>query len=515
MGKEGVGVALIQEPYLYGGRIRGFGAAAKVVTKEQNPWAAVVINDEKLRYVAMQQFLTGTTAAIRVNIRQDEVLLASQYCKIHEDIELDVERLRKIFEEGGKVLVGVDTNAHSAWWHSADTNDRGISVERFLMAGNVDIANRQMPYTTFSAHAGGETNIEVTFVTPALTRHITWDLEEDPMGDHRPILVACDFDRHEREASSKIFCYKTANWKRYNERLGLRLADMGSLESAAAINRAVKKWNKAIKETNKEILTQIPVKKGMTPCPWWDGDVEKLRLEYHKRRHEHQRLDAGKENAKRIMVQTRRKYKKICKAKKRTSWKAFINSEVARDPWGFLYKQAAGKLKAKSGLSTVLTESQEYTTRWWDTAGEYLRVLLMQDDPARDDVEQRHMRKICTWVTTEMVGKIEAPFTNGETAAALRTLKTGKAPGPNGHKAEVITNLSDQNHQRMQSIYNASLEIGHFPEPWMEGIAVVLYKGNEKSIHEPSSHRIIQLLDVHGGAQGLVFGIASTTERTG
>ncbi|CAB0018288.1 unnamed protein product, partial [Nesidiocoris tenuis] len=204
---------------------------------------------------------------------------------------------------------------------------------------------------------------------------------------------------------------------------------------------------------------------------------------------------------------TRKKYKKTCKIKKRTSWKAFINSEVARDPWGFLYKQAAGKLKAKSGLSTVLTESHEYTTRWWDTAGEYLRVLLPQDDPAGDDVEQRHMRKICTRVTTEMVGKIEAPFTNGETAAALQTLKTGKAPGPNGHKAEIIKNLSEQNRQKIQLLYNACLEIGHFPEPWKEGRAVVLYKGNEKPIHEPSSHRIIQLLDVEGkGLEKLIRG---------
>ncbi|CAB0008106.1 unnamed protein product [Nesidiocoris tenuis] len=251
--------------------------------------------------------------------------------------------------------------------------------------------------------------------------------------------------------------------------------------------------------------TQIPLSFVSDEC----HHAEYLRLEYHKRRHEHQRLDAGpeKENAKRIMVQTRKKYKKTCKIKKRTSWKAFINSEVARDPWGFLYKQAAGKLKAKSGLSTVLTESHEYTTRWWDTAGEYLRVLLPQDDPAGDDEEQRHMRKICTRVTTEMVGKIEAPFTNGETAAALQTLKTGKAPGPNGHKAEIIKNLSEQNRQKIQLLYNACLEIGHFPEPWKEGRAVVLYKGNEKPIHEPSSHRIIQLLDVEGkGLEKLIRG---------
>jgi len=84
-----------------------------------------------------------------------------------------------------------------------------------------------------------------------------------------------------------------------------------------------------------------------------------------------------------------------------------------------------------------------------------------------------------------------------EVREAIRGLKVGKAPGPNGIPNRALKHLSMRAVLLLVQIFNAILRTHHFPPVWKHGRVISLLKSG-KDPAQPSSYRPISLLDTIG-----------------
>ncbi len=104
----------------------------------------------------------------------------------------DFERLVKhCTRRKKKVIISADSNAHSSFWGSADTNNRGLMLEDFILRNNLAVMNTGSCPTFYNSR-GHETVIDVTLCSPELEDSITeWKVNLDFQGlDHHLIKFA-------------------------------------------------------------------------------------------------------------------------------------------------------------------------------------------------------------------------------------------------------------------------------------------------------------------------------------
>jgi hypothetical protein len=84
-----------------------------------------------------------------------------------------------------------------------------------------------------------------------------------------------------------------------------------------------------------------------------------------------------------------------------------------------------------------------------------------------------------------------------EVQDAIRGLKVGKAPGPNGLPNRVLKHLPQRTMSLLVELFNAALLAQYFPPVWKHASVISILKpGKDPSL--PSSYRPISLLDTIG-----------------
>ena len=84
-----------------------------------------------------------------------------------------------------------------------------------------------------------------------------------------------------------------------------------------------------------------------------------------------------------------------------------------------------------------------------------------------------------------------------EIRKAIDSLKTGKAPDPDGISAEVYRCLDDEALQHLMKIYYDCWRTGTLPKQWLHAVIVTIYK-NIGDKFECGNYRGLSLLDVAG-----------------
>ena len=88
-------------------------------------------------------------------------------------------------------------------------------------------------------------------------------------------------------------------------------------------------------------------------------------------------------------------------------------------------------------------------------------------------------------------------FTKAELGIAIRSLKSGKAPGPDGIPVEVLKGIASRSPETLLDVYNVCLREGVFSTRWKKARLVLISKGKGDPT-SPSAYRPLSLLDTIG-----------------
>lgn len=408
-----------------------------------------------------------------------------------DDVNPDLQKLERVCTalRGKSFLISVDANAKSLVWHSRVECRRGGKIADFIATHRLEVCNRPGRLTTFCDTRGQGDNIDITLASPKLAENIkNWTIAEWSISDHRPICIEINHKRPAREQPQRPrFVLHKAKWEEFTEDI------RNELEKTPTSGNT----NRDATELQNAILTaahkNIPLAgKGRRDVPWWTPELEQARrtaqrAQYELRRYPNER----NQGAYRIC---RNRYVALIRTEKRNSWRRFV-TESSRDPFGFVYKHAVGKLKTNSGICGIRDADGTIHMDAENSARTLLLTLFPADKPEDDTPEQREAR-----IRSENQGEglPEPDFTAAEAAAAMTRMARRRAPGFDGITVELVRAAWPVIKDRFLDVTNNGLRTETFPDIWKEGDVKFLVKRANADLSNPKTYRPLSLLPVLG-----------------
>lgn len=115
-----IGIALIQEPYLYQGKPLGIASRYRSFTAgEGHSRAAIVISDSTIDAMLITQLSGNDAVLLEIDNGQKHFYAASIYLSYNDPIEDNIKIMEKIvkFTKGAKLIMAIDSNSRSTTWH--------------------------------------------------------------------------------------------------------------------------------------------------------------------------------------------------------------------------------------------------------------------------------------------------------------------------------------------------------------------------------------------------------------
>lgn len=187
--ENNIDIALLQEVIVSQGKVTGYKKYFKIFNST-NPNTAIIINNVNIDAILISQCSDKNTCVVEVTLGSQKLILISAYFDISTDIDIDICKIRKILQiyRNHAIVIGVDSNSRSAFWHDVKTNSRGRKLEEFIISENLALINLPSKLSTF--HGGmGKSNIDLTICNITGAKIIrNWKINDDTnFSDHRTL----------------------------------------------------------------------------------------------------------------------------------------------------------------------------------------------------------------------------------------------------------------------------------------------------------------------------------------
>lgn len=297
-------------------------------------------------------------------------------------------------------------------------------------------------------------------------------LTEENLSDHRTITYDLKLERPIEVArqSEQGWSVKGLNKGTLVESLKMTIANNKQGETVAELQENLKL------ASNKALPRKKNYNNNRKPAYWWTEDIAQTRVQCIQARRRYTRANRStnilEEEKERIHNEYKTKKdiltKRIESAKK-MSWSMLVE-ELKQDIWGQAYKIARKKLKAS------------------DVSNRTDQELINE----ANKLFPKH-RKI-RWTRQGDDNRQVVALTREELREAVRCIKTGKAPGPDGIPAVVIRTAATVEEDYVLVVLNRIWKSAIFPTPWKIG-RLVLLKKPKKSESVPQAYRPLCLLN--------------------
>ena len=391
---------------------------------------------------------------------------------------------RTIRGASGNVILAGDMNARAVDWGMPETNPRGNQILELAAGNNLVVLNSgntptyerpgwgwSIPDVTLASEglvprvegwkvSDTETSSDHNFITFQVQKHpeIRTPYKRRPLGWNVKKMDEEKFMEYLRDKSSSIPAW-------HGEQAGPREAEA-----------FVKKVTELLRDACDYSMPRKRLWKGKGAAYWWTPEIAELRRRCHRARRLAMRARNRPEalGLNQVYKVWKRRMAKAIRQSKARCFRS-LGEDVNNDPWGLGYKIVTGKLNSRP---SEMLDAQ--TT-------EVIVDTLFPDHP-----DNQH--------PVLEVRRDEIPlFTEAEMAEAIRSMKNGKAPGPDGIPAEALKVALKVIPGILLDMFNACLVLGVFPKTWKEARLVLLSKG-KGAPGSPSSYRPLCMLSTIGKA---------------
>ncbi|GBM42202.1 Retrovirus-related Pol polyprotein from type-1 retrotransposable element R1 [Araneus ventricosus] len=445
------------------------------------------IKEIKIVQVNLHHSIAAT--ATLVQRAKDQV-----YCPPKEDLHHTLEELENsLLIPHDRVLITGDFNSKSPVWGSDIEDERGRQLMEFVLSKGLAIVNDEDTIPTFEG-SQGRSWVDITISDPELLENIfKWQVDVEPTNsDHNSIAFSLYTDRKITKKKNRRFNLEKISILSLRtflqKEIGNRELDIDA-DLDIEVEEFVSKIFTACTNSAKSHLATPRKQK------WWDKSLEILRSQV--RRAKRKMYQARLPNDRKFL---RSRFKKIegefkfqlLKAK-REGRSDTCEEITTTQPFGVHFDIAKNPDRRHFQLSAVQRPDGSLTS----TTEEALQELLdfhfptdnFQDSPAHAAI--RSQSKVPPLTPDD------PPFSRPEIEAAVKNIRSKKAPGPDGLFGDIIKEAFKENQQYVSDLFNACLTKGYFPQKWKKADLVLFNKSNKKDT-DPAAFRPICLSDALG-----------------
>ncbi|XP_016665037.1 uncharacterized protein LOC107885856 [Acyrthosiphon pisum] len=285
--KDKVDIILVQDPLIINGYVTCFEGCRQILS-DDNPEAAIIITNNKIKAIKLGQFTTRYVAVARIGIglSKDDVVIVSAYFRYNKPTTMFTELLTNISLANRRLLIGADCNGHSIRWHNDSTNTRGKTVEELVDDQDLRIINTPQDLKTYKRHGMGESNIDITLASTSINRSIRgWTVTDRTDSDHRTLEFTLNLKSPKRKIENPGTRFNTdkADWDKFRlTLLGLKTNIQGD-----SVDEIARSLTEAIVQAAK---LSMPIrggaKTGITTPSWWTDELTESKKSLQRTRRE-------------------------------------------------------------------------------------------------------------------------------------------------------------------------------------------------------------------------------------
>lgn len=503
-------IICIQEPYVqpstsWPGCRLFYGAGP-----DENIWSLTVVRDPTLSVVLNGELSTKYCTVLEVVSFESgiEFVIVNSYFRYNQNIEPHLDKLDSIlnFYKDKYVVIAADVNARSFMWHNTLDNDRGQKLETFMLIKDITLHNVESEITTFENARGQKSNIDVTMSAGRQMEVFDWTISRQSfLSDHRLITFSIESLVQRRSSPGGTSGHdlrpkinlRNIDWRVFDATLNV---DLGMSENfdERSLDGKVEELTRILQRAEHD---SAPLYKSNRITPrWWSRELDELRQEktQKERKLQKARKKYGPEHEFTLGLRlefsrSRTKYVNALRYHKKRSWLELVKTSSDEDPWGIVYKILMGKMKKSTQMVSLKLDNRVVTH-----PTEIARLMmdgLLPDDTADNSEDLVRTREQSETPILEWENEI---VSMEELANAVKKQKSGKAPGLDGVRAEVIKRALCRVGPPLLSIVREVFSTAEFPKSWKQGSLKVFLKSTDKPIDNIKSYRPITLLPVMG-----------------
>ena len=483
-------IILIQEPYLYKKKVKLYLPNYNLYFVGLNSRSVIAI-PKLFKGVFLRSLSDRDTTAVLLEENNDKpvkFVLVSAYLDIldKEVVSKGLERISRFSSDKNLPLVlGIDSNAHSTLWGCDDDNQRGKTIEEWLILNNLAVVNTGYEPTFVTSRA--ETIIDITLVSEPILGDISnWFVNKSyQFSDHRRLEFTLNFS-----STNIVYTrnYKTANWQKFRTLLN-----------------AAKPWNPPLGWTrqvlDKEVTNFLDwIKDALElTCPirminftkvkktWWTNRLLTLKR-YAKRLHRKFRNNRSEANHEQFK-EARKKYSDAISVAKMNAWKGFCDS--IQDIKSFSKVSKSLTSDSRINIGQLRKGNGDVTNDVVDM----LNTLMDDHFPGSknvDDVPDSSHGPEYSNNFLRDAGFV-SHISEDKVKEAIMSFSSFKAAGLDGCKPIVLQNLPDSALERLTLLFKASTALRYNPKEWCKSRVIFIPKQGKTDYDSTKSFRPISL----------------------
>ena len=475
-------IGCVTEPYTVANKVVFRPQGYRVIpegTLDEVPRAALYIPRE-VQMTELGHLCVADCAVVQVKWENQDIVLVSAYLDIQLEViqEWMTNIIRHVVRHNMKLVLTMDSNAHSSLYSLAQSNARGRHLEDFILRNNLQVENRGNIPTFQSLRA--QSVIDVTLTSGVNVWN--WHVDESFNGsDHNSIFFDIELDL---VAPREIRPWDKADWRKFTDSLD-KVRDIPRRITCKKVDKMVDKLYKDIDIALDSACPKFKVTRKRKKAEWY---TDKIALLHKKVKKQYQKaLNAGTQEEEDKYEILRKKFRRRCRRAKTIAWRTFVVDTPNQNKMAILSRIALHT--DKRSLNVLYNSTGDVT----EPGEETIRRLAEVHFPQATDFQQFAGHNSNFAEESEVIQNKFDYVTEKLVRKSLLKFKPDKAPGPDQIKPVVFKYFPPSVIKYLTFIYKACLHLRYTPRKWQESSVVFIPKAGKKDLREAKAHRPIVL----------------------
>ena len=422
--------------------------------------------------------------AIDIYTDNRQITIGSVY--VSPSKELTKTDLDTLTRHNNEFIFGGDFNAKNTEWNSRTNNRKGRTLLEHSTDEHYDVIGPTLP-THYHYSIPGQSDVLDIFIIKPTTTIITLDVLNELSSDHNPVLLEIDINCRQTFRHEKL--NRTTNWALYRQILNKDLPATVNIQTKEELDIATQIYTDTLREAYNDATTTKITEKLTETIPDLQAIIqEKRRVRKRWQRHRRQ-IDKQYLN-----YITRRIKQHITDYKMQQIDKDIKTAVDKNNFWPVLKRFTNHNKKRKHpihGLNGLVYESIDKANAMAETLERQFKSR--NNDTAYETFQTKTRRQVKQYLKNQTTYDIPL-IRPTEIKKILTKLKDDKAPGPDKIPIQAIKQIPKKGLTHMTKIFNTSLLLKHFPEPFKKAHIVTIPKPKKNPIF-PQNYRPISLLN--------------------